>query len=150
MKETKLIPMVDFILEIDLLNTKEFCEKYNIPIPVFTGNVKTSANQFLQVDAIKQRIFTDYAKFLYKDIKEEMFIGDKPIFSGFIKCTPSYASKNGIEKSFDDFGQNEFSITIYKVPEKTYNIKGKTFCTSFHLKKIGDLVNMGLTYNNYN
>ena len=55
--------MVQFILEIDFMTTKEFCDKFNVPHPIFTGEVESSAKQFLQVDAIKQKMFVDYAKF---------------------------------------------------------------------------------------
>jgi len=79
----KLISMVDFILEIDWLTTKEFCDKYKVPYPVFTGEIQSSVDQFLQIDAIKQKMFVEYAKFLNKKIILEMFTGKKPVFYGF-------------------------------------------------------------------
>lgn len=54
--------LMDFILEIDFLTTTEFCEKYKVPLPIFTGEVKSSADQFLQIDAIKHRMFVEKAK----------------------------------------------------------------------------------------
>jgi hypothetical protein len=68
MVEEKLISMVDYILEIDWLTTTEFCNKYNYPHPYFTGEVKSSAKQFLNLDAIKHRMFVEYAKFLNKQL----------------------------------------------------------------------------------
>lgn len=85
METKKLVSMVDFILEIDWLTTKEFCDAYGIPYPYFTGEIKSSVDQFLQVDAIKHKMFVEYAKFLRKDLKIEMFIGENPIFVGFEK-----------------------------------------------------------------
>lgn len=76
--------MVQFILDIDWMSTQEFCEAYNIPMPQFTGEVQSSAKQFLQVDAIKHKVFVEYAKFLNKEISVDMFEGDKPIFEGFL------------------------------------------------------------------
>ena len=51
MKSKKLVPMTQFILDIDWMTTKEFCDTYKIPYPTVIGGV----NDFLQVDAIKQK-----------------------------------------------------------------------------------------------
>lgn len=51
-----------FVLDLDWLTTVEFCDKYKIPHPYFTGDVKTSADQFLRLDAIKYRMIVEKAK----------------------------------------------------------------------------------------
>lgn len=83
MKVIKLVPMVQLILDIDWLTTKEFCNEYGVPLPYFTGDVKTSADKFLQVDAVKHRMFVSYAKTLNKKIDRTMFFGNGKIFLGF-------------------------------------------------------------------
>lgn len=83
MKIVKLLPMVKFILDIDSLTTKEFCDKYSVPHPFFTGNVDSSVDKLLQVDAVKHRMFLEYAKFLNKDLTQDMFVGERAIFVGF-------------------------------------------------------------------
>ncbi len=75
--------MVKFILEIDWLTTKEFCDKYSVPHPFYTGEVNSSVDKLLQVDAVKHRMFLEYAKFLNKDLTKDMFVGESPIFVGF-------------------------------------------------------------------
>lgn len=64
--------LIDYILEIDFMTTVEFCREYDIPIPKFTGDVKSLANELLQIDAIKHRLFVEEAKRLnrIKSIKK--------------------------------------------------------------------------------
>jgi len=144
MTKKKLISVLDYILDIDWLTTKEFCSKYNVPAPTIKGGV----NDFLQVDAIKQKMFVEYAKFLNKNITEDMFIGENAIFPDFVKCSQKDAAIKGISKSFDNFGKNEFSITILRLSGKEYGQKDKlSYVTSYHLKKINDLVKDGVYYN---
>lgn len=54
--------MVQFILEVDYMTTTEFCNKYGVPLPVFTGEVGSSVNNLLQIDAIKCKMFIQKAK----------------------------------------------------------------------------------------
>ena len=135
--------MTQFILDIDWMTTKEFCETYKIQLPTVTGGV----NDFLQVDAIKQKMFVEYAKLLNMDLREDMFTGETPIFPDFIKCSPKHAEQLGIRKSFDNFGKNEFMMRIfqknYKAGDKVYD----TWVTHFHLKKVEQLATFGLLYN---
>jgi hypothetical protein len=63
----KLMSMTDYILSIDWLTTKEFCDKYSVPLPVMGKDAKESARNFLQVDAIKHKMFVEYAKLLKKN-----------------------------------------------------------------------------------
>ncbi len=83
MEKHKLVSMVDFILAIDWLGTKEFCEKYKLPEPYYTGDVKSSAAQFINLDVIKGKMFLEYAKFLNKKLALEMFIGPHKKIDGF-------------------------------------------------------------------
>ena len=67
-----------YILDIDFMTTKEFCDTYNIPHPQYTGDVKTSADQFLAIDAIKQRMFVEYAKKLRKEATNVQLLHTAP------------------------------------------------------------------------
>lgn len=49
-----------YIVDIDSMTTSEFCEAHNLPKPVNTGDVKTSATSFLQIDAIKFRLVKEF------------------------------------------------------------------------------------------
>jgi len=67
--------------------------------------------------------------------------GENPLFIDFVKCTQATALNNNIKNSFDNFGEDEFLVTIYRMVGKEYNQKDRmTFVTSFHLKTINDLV----------
>lgn len=54
--------MIDYILKIDAMTTKEFCENQGCPLPIPMNDIESSANQFLQIDAIKHRLFVSEAK----------------------------------------------------------------------------------------
>ncbi len=73
-KTQPLIPMIQFILDIDWLTTKEFCDIYQVPHPKFTGEVESSVNNLLQVDAIKHKMFVDYSKLLNKKITADILM----------------------------------------------------------------------------
>lgn len=64
MKQTEIdsLCLKSYILYIDSMTTREFCQWQGIPEPYFTGNTRTSAEQFLQIDAIKHRLFLEKAK----------------------------------------------------------------------------------------
>lgn len=64
MKQTEIdaLCLKSYILYIDSMTTREFCQWQGIPEPYFTGNTKTSADLFLQIDAIKHRLFLEKAK----------------------------------------------------------------------------------------
>jgi hypothetical protein len=74
MKKIQLLSLLEFILEIDWLTTKDFCNRYGIPHPTYTGNIKTSADQFLSIDAIKHKMFVEYAKLLNKPITDKILV----------------------------------------------------------------------------
>ena len=82
-------------------------------------------------------LIINYNDFLNQPITEAMFInhGEKPLFEGFKKCSQKETVSNRYKKSFDNFGKDEFQITIFKVYRKKM-----TYVTSFHLKTINDLV----------
>ena len=131
MNKYKLIPMVQFILEIDWLTTTEFCDQYKVPHPFFTGNVKTSADQFLQIDAIKHRIFVSHAKLLCQSITVEKL--EKLGFQSVDVRGGHPRYKNGkYEVINDDFG---FWLEPYD------SVDG------LRLSKVQDLVNLDLYYN---
>lgn len=146
MAAKKLIPMTQFILDIDWMTTKEFCEEFKVPLPTVTGG----ANDFLQIDAIKQKIFVEYAKFLNMDLREDMFIGENPIFPNFVKCSQNEALKRGIKMSFDDFGKNEFMMRLFQENRQVGDNTNNTLVTHFHLKKVEHLSTFGLLYNKHN
>lgn len=79
MRQRKLVSMIQFILDIDWMTTMEFCNEYGCPVPDMKGGV----NAFLQVDAIKHRLFTEYAKFLNKKLTLSMFVGNDKVFKDF-------------------------------------------------------------------
>lgn len=54
--------LLEYILELDSMTTSEFCLEHSLPLPRFTGDVRTSATAFLQIDAIKYRLITEFAK----------------------------------------------------------------------------------------
>ena len=58
----------EYILEIDWLTTTEFCDKFNVPPPRFTGEVESSVNEMLRIDAIKHRMFVEKAKEIRKNL----------------------------------------------------------------------------------
>ncbi len=122
--------MVRFILDIDWMTTIEFCETYKIPHPYFIGDIKTSADLFLQVDAIKQKMFVEYAKLLNKDITAELL---KKL--GF-ECLDTRGGfqiyKNGKYQIIDD--QYGFWLDPYDSAD------GR------RVHKINDLIDLSLTY----
>lgn len=129
--ETKLKPMVDFILEIDWMTTPEFCKEYNIQEPYWNGNVESCANQFIKLDARKHKMFVEHAKLLNKDITKEILIncGFTPVDvrGGY----PKY--KNGkYEITNDQYG---FWLEPYDAMD------------GCRVNKLNDLTSYGFTFN---
>ena len=126
MKKKKLVSMIDFILEIDWMTTTEFCQETGAPMP----NVREGVNSFLQVDAIKHRMFVEYAKFLNKDLTIEMFEGEKRIFEDgkYVNRQPS------IE-------WNTYEINGIVVFRDVVGSKN-----AFMGKKVKDLAGLGIMY----
>lgn len=61
-EKIKKLPLLEYILYIDSLSTEEFCNWQGIKHPFWTGDVKSSANMFLQVDVVKLRLIKEKAK----------------------------------------------------------------------------------------
>lgn len=131
MKDKKLIPMVQFILEIDFMTTKEFCDTYNVPHPYFTGEIKSSAEQLLQVDAIKHKMFVEYAKILNKNISE-----DSLKYLGFTEID----TRGG----YPEFKNERFTITK---DQYGFWLQPYDSMDGVRLSKINDLVGYGFSYN---
>ena len=132
MKAKKLIPMVQFILEIDWMTTKEFCDTYRVPLPFFTGDVKSSADQFLQVDAIKHKMFVEYAKFLAKDISIDI-LKNKLGFTD-VETRGGYAK----------FSNGRFTITN---DQYGFWLEPYDSVDGSRLSKLESLAGYGLSYN---
>lgn len=55
--------IVDFIMEVDWMGTKEFCEKNRFPVPFnVANNPMESARMFIDVDMKKWHVVKDFAK----------------------------------------------------------------------------------------
>ncbi|MCP4102612.1 MAG: hypothetical protein GY750_14500, partial [Lentisphaerae bacterium] len=52
------------------MTTTEFCKAFpnDTKLPTWKGDVKTAANEFIVLDAIKYRLIGDMAKELIKDV----------------------------------------------------------------------------------
>ena len=60
--------LVKYILELDFLTTKEFCEKYAIPLPLFLKGMSATelAYKFIKLDAIKFNMIIEKTKEISK------------------------------------------------------------------------------------
>lgn len=137
MKINKLIPMVQFILEIDWMTTVEFCDAHGIPHPHWTGDVKSSADKFINLDLIKHKMFVEYAKFLNKELTVETFTGNNPKIIGFDWLDVRGGNpklKNGKYVITKD--EHGFWLEPYD------SVDGR------RLHKVEDLVSYGFSYNN--
>lgn len=54
--------LLNYILDIDTLSTKEFCEANNIELPSWKGDVTLAASEFIRLDAIKWKMAKEKAK----------------------------------------------------------------------------------------
>lgn len=100
----KLITMVQFIIEMDWLSTKEFCTKYNVPRPRWTGDIKSSSDQLLNIDAIKHKMFVEYAKILNKEITVGI-LQERMGFKSIETRSDRFTYKNGkVEIVNDQYG----------------------------------------------
>ena len=109
------------------MGTAEFCDAYGIPHPTVRGGVE----DFLTVDAIKCKIFIEYAKFLSTPLNIEMFTAEKPLFNGFIAQTePNYVELYSGIRIYNKPGENVrlFSYVFRKDedhPIRVENLVGK-------------------------
>jgi hypothetical protein len=127
MKTKKLVTMVDYILNIDWMTTTEFCNETGAPLPTVRGGV----DSFLQIDAIKHRMFVEYAKFLNKELIYEMFEGEKRIFEcgKYIDRQPS--------TSFNTYEVN--GVVLFADSNTQRNVSRGL--------KVNDLTTLGILYN---
>jgi len=119
----KLITLSDFIEEIESYVSESFNIERGLDLIIY------------------------YKDFLKQPIKEEMFLGDKPLFPGFVKCNQKEATSKGYLKSFDNYGEEGFYMTIYK---KYDNDRNPSWVLSFNLKTINDLIGKVEEFDNYN
>ncbi len=119
----KLITLSDFIEEIESYVSESFNIERGLDLIVY------------------------YKDFLKQPIKEEMFLGDKPLFPGFVKCNQKEATSKGYLKSFDNYGEKGFYMTIYKEYD---NDRNPSWVSSFNLKTINDLIGKVEEFDNYN
>ena len=111
-----------------------------VSLSEFVDGISDYTSQSKNTDRGLKMIYA-YNNFLKTPICEEMFTGKNPLFIDFVKCCQSEALKKGIKNSFDNFGEDAFSVTVYRMAGKEYNQKDRmTFVTSYHLKTINDLV----------
>jgi hypothetical protein len=115
-----------------------------ITLNEFTEDIADYVNESMNFERGLKYIFA-YNDFLNQPIKEDMFIGENPLFYDFEKRTQAEAVCYGIEKSFHYLGNNEYSVCIYK---KYGNENKKGYVTSYHLKTINDLVGKIDIHNN--
>lgn len=55
--------VVDFIIDVDWMGTKEFCDKYNFPVPFCVNNNPiASARMFIDVDMKRWHVVKDFVK----------------------------------------------------------------------------------------
>ena len=57
----KVLTVEEYVIYLESLTTKEFCKLHDIPVPTFTGDVKTTVSGFLQIDSLKYRLIREYA-----------------------------------------------------------------------------------------
>jgi len=91
MKQTEIdgLCLKSYILYVDSLTTREFCKWQGVPEPRFTGDIRTSADLFLQIDAIKHRLFLERAK---KERNDGMVSTEDDI--EYLKSTLLYKDNN--------------------------------------------------------
>ena len=73
MKTYPLIPLSQYVLEVDALSTQEFCEKFKLPPPSWTGETESTALQFIHLDSLKYDMVLQYTKFLNTPLTIGMF-----------------------------------------------------------------------------
>lgn len=52
----------EYVLFIDAMTTMEFCDWQKLKHPSFTGEIKSSAEQFVNLDLVKLRLIKEHAK----------------------------------------------------------------------------------------
>lgn len=129
-----LVSMVDFILQIDWLTTTEFCTKYQIPLPKHAQDIDFNVSEFLRIDAIKHRMFVDYAKFLNNKI-----------------TTDHLVKQFNFEPLDVRGGFPRFKLGKYEIVNNEYGFVLQPYDSvdGFNINKIGDLTSLGISYNKF-
>ena len=143
MKTTPLIPLLQFVLQLDAMPITDFCKQYDAPVPSTVADLSA----YHQIDCIKYNIIANYAKLLRKPICAEMFQGEEPLLPGFVHCTPKQAETSNVPLSYYPFGTGEWMIRRTNVTNSRLNKSYPVTCTSYHIKTIDDLTRMELSYN---
>ena len=80
--------LIKYILDLDFLTTKEFCQQYKILLDVNTNkDAKTLAAEFLRLDAIKFKMIVEKTKEISKrKCKCGKNIGTLEVFEGVTYC----------------------------------------------------------------
>lgn len=55
--------LIEFIMELEFMTTKEFCTKFKVPVPCLTKGV----GDFHRIDAVKLKMINDHCKVLLKN-----------------------------------------------------------------------------------
>lgn len=100
----ELSQMADFVLEINAMTTTEFCKKYKIDLPYFTGEVESSAEQFIRLDGIKYRMLVNHAK-KWKEKESDTWLLNKQLTQyinlPWYKRITSFRKWLGLKKNTD-------------------------------------------------
>lgn len=86
-----------------------------------------------------------YQKLLWLDLNLEMFKGKNALFPDFKIVTSHVEACEHRGKSVFRFSPTELAVTIYERSERQQN--KMCFHTKFHLKKVEDLVDMDVYFN---
>ena len=155
MKKFKLISLIDLVMLIDQMTTKEFCDAYHIPYPNFVGGV----DDLLRIDANKHKVFIDYAKFLKKPLKLDMFYPLNEKGEVMFYDSLNFENANKFKEAESKLLFNGFSFILsYQSPMMKIHFNDilvvwwwdritQTWSLSKGLNQINDLVDLGLEIN---
>lgn len=143
MKTIPLIPLLQFVHQLDTMSTTDFCKQYDAPVPSTVADLSA----YQQIDCIKYNIIAEYAKLLRKPIREEMFQGRGPLLPGFVLLIPKNKESESAPLSYYQWSKDEFLIRRRNVIKSNLNKGNPVTLTSYHIKTIEDLTSMELSYN---
>lgn len=127
-EEIKNMSLLEYILFIDWMSTKDFCDWQGCPHPIAVGTPSQMADQFLQVDAIKHRLFVQKAKEESRKPKTELPDQPQKDIMSVIKFAKTIDMKvlDEIEAESDVAGIFDLSGTSFKISECIQALK--EFC----------------------
>jgi len=122
-----LIPMTQFILDIDSMAADDFCRTYNVNLPSVGGGVKYS----FRIDVAKYQMIVDYAKILDMDISVDVL-----------------TTKLGFTEIGDVFGRRRFGKDRYVIAEDEYGFHLEPYDSmdDRRISKIDDLTDLGISW----